>query len=183
MYQHTSITSPNAQILQFCSKRSRTWKNSHYVSVDFCLWAVNLTRMARKWPRFGAGIVWGTIPKGFPVSWIAVPGWSRNGFGTSPNLWVQKKLVKLWQGTQDTWLRFAKFFREFFSYSPFDLLGDLGDEILSQFRVKYILLLVFSGVFLETAANFLMFLKVERHETRWKILSVVKTENNFIFDY
>ena len=66
------------------------------VRVVFCLWAFNFNRVARKVPRFGAGIVWRTIPSGFPVFWFVVPGCSRNSYGTSPNLWVQKKLVKFW---------------------------------------------------------------------------------------
>ena len=106
------------------------------VMVVFFLWVVELTRVMRKIPHFGVGIVWGTIPSGLPVFWIIVPGCSRNSYGTSPNLWAQKKLVKFWRGTHDTWLCFAKFLREFLGYSPFDLLRDLGDVILSWFRVK-----------------------------------------------
>ena len=109
------------------------------VSVVFCLWTVELTRVVRKIPHFGVGVVWGTIPSGLPVFWVIVPGCSWNGYGTSPNLWVQKKLVKFWQGTQDTWLCFAKFLREFLSHSHFDLLRDLRDVILSRFRVKCVL--------------------------------------------
>ena len=100
------------------------------VRVDFCLWAVKMTKVVKKVPHFVAGIVWGTIPSDLPVFWIIVPGCSRNGNGTSPNLWVQKELIKLWQGTQDTWLRFAIFFWDFLSFSAFDLLRDLGDVIL-----------------------------------------------------
>ena len=99
--------------------------------VGFCLWADKMTRVGRKVPHFRAGIVWGTITSDLPVFWIIVPGCSRNGYETSPKLWVQKKLVKFWQGTQDTWLRFSKFFWEFLSCSAFDLLKDLGDVILS----------------------------------------------------
>ena len=115
------------------SKRQSILKhpNKEGVRVVFCLRAVKMSRVVREVPRFGAGIVWGTIPSGFPVSWIIVPGSSRNGYGTSPNLWVQKKLVKFWQGTEHTWLRSAKFFWEFLSYSALDLLRDLADVILS----------------------------------------------------
>ena len=67
---------------------------------------------------FGAGIVWGTIPTGFPVPWVAVPGCSRNDYGTSPNLWVQKKFVKFRQRTQNTWLRTAEFFWKFLVTLP-----------------------------------------------------------------
>ena len=88
------------------------------VRVIFCLWAIQLTKVVRRVPHFGAGIVWGTIPSGFPVFWFIVPGCSRNGYGTSPNLSFQKKLVKLWQGTQDAWLCSAKFFWEFLVTLP-----------------------------------------------------------------
>ena len=133
------------------------------VRVVFCLWAVELIRVMRKMPQFGVGIVWGTIPSGLPVLWIIVPGWSRNSYGTSPNLWVQKTLVKFWQGTQDTWLCFAKFLREFLSYSPIDLfrtweMYSWVDSGSSTFCA--LLPLLPSGVSLETAANFLLFLNV-----------------------
>ena len=102
----------------------------HHVRVVFCLWAAEMTKVLRKVPHFGAGIVWRTIPSDLPVFWITVPGCSRDGYGTSPNLWVQKKLVKFWQGTQVTWIFFAKLFWEL-NYSVFDILRDLGDVILS----------------------------------------------------
>ena len=69
-------------------------------------------------------------PMSFPVFWISITRRSLNSYGTSPNSWVQKELVKFRQSTQDTWLCFAKLLREFLSYPPFNLLGDLGDIIL-----------------------------------------------------
>ena len=102
----------------------------HHVWVGLCLWAIELTRVVRKIPHFGIGIVWGAIPMSFPVFWISVSGRSLNSYGTSPNLWVKKELDKFRQCTQDTWLRFAKFLKEFLGYPPFNLLGDLGDVIL-----------------------------------------------------
>ena len=102
----------------------------HHMRVDFCLWAIDLARVMRKIPHFGIGIIWGAIPMSFPIFWISISGRSLNSYGTSPNLWVQKELVKFRQGTQDTWLRFAKFLREFLGYPPLNLLGDLGDVIL-----------------------------------------------------
>ena len=152
------------------------------VRVIFCLWAVQMTRVVRRVPHFGARIVWGTIPSGFLVFWIIVPGCSRNGYGTSPNLWVQKKLVEPWQGTQDTCICSAKFFWEFLSYCAFDLLKNLGDVILSQFRVKRVLFSTVSSAFrcfLETAASFLLFPNVamrleEKFYQRWRL--------NLIFD-
>ena len=124
----TVIRTKNLHINVYQQQKSPRTPN---VRIVFCLQAVKMSRVVRKVPRFGAGILWGTIPSGFPVFWSIVPGSSRNGHGTNPNLWLQKKLVKLWQSTQDTWLRFAKFFREFLSYSALDLLRDLGDVILS----------------------------------------------------
>ena len=85
----------------------------HHVWVGLCLWAIEPARVMREIPHFGIGIVWGAIPMSFPVFWISVSGCSLNSYGTSPNLWVQKKLIKFRQSTQDTWLRFAKFLREF----------------------------------------------------------------------
>ena len=141
------------------------------VRVIFCLWSVQVTRVVRRVPHFGAGIVWGTIPSGFPVFWIIVSGCSRNGYGTSPNLWVQKKLVKLWQGTQDAWLCSANFIREFFNYSAFNLLRKLGDVILSQFRVKRVLSSTVSSAFMCFSRNCCYFLLISErcHQTRGKL--------------
>ena len=104
--------------------------SGHHMRVGFCLWAIELARVMRKIPHFGIRIIWGAFPMSFPVFWISVSGRSMNSYGTSPNLWVQKELVKFRQGTQDTWLRFANFFTEFLGYPPFNLLGDLGEVIL-----------------------------------------------------
>ena len=117
-----NCTAKEAENEFYITERALNKNCIEFVRVIFCLWAVQMTRVAWRVPHFGAGIVWGTIPSGFPVFWIIVPGCSRNGYGTSPNLWDQKKLVKFWQGTQDAWLCSAKFFWEFLSYSAFDLL-------------------------------------------------------------
>ena len=90
----------------------------------------------------GQGSFGGAIRIGFPVSWVAVPGCSQNGYGTSPNLWVQKKFVKIRQSTQNTGLRPTEFFWEFFSYSLFDLFRNLGDVFLGHFWIKRVLRLV-----------------------------------------
>ena len=111
----------------------------HLLRVIFCLSAGLTARVVRRVPHFRAGTVWGTIPGCFPVFWIIVPRCFRNGYGTDPNLWVQKKLVELWQGTQNTWLRFAKFFPEFLRYCVFNRLRNLGDVILGQIRVTCVL--------------------------------------------
>ena len=112
-----------------------------------------VTRTMRRESQFGKGIVWGTILSGFPVFWVAVPGCSRNGYGTSPNLWVQKKLVKFWQSTLDTRLCPTEFFWEFFSYSLLDLFRNLGDVVLSQFRVKRVLFSTVPSTFRRFSRN------------------------------
>ena len=108
-----------------------------------------MTIVLRKVPQFGAGIVWGTFSSGLPVFWITSPGCSRNGYGTSPSLWVQKKLVKFWQGTQDTGLRSAKLFWEFLSYSPFSLQR-LQFYIIPQY-------FQFSYLYLSLAGNWIVY--------------------------
>ena len=115
-----------------------------------------MTKMKRRVSHFGAGIIWGMIPSSFPVFWIAVPGFSRNGYGTSPNLWVQKRLVKFWQGTQDTRLCPTEFFWEFLTYPPFDPFRNVGDVVLSRFRVKRDLCFTVSSIF----GCFFLFLNV-----------------------
>ena len=130
----------------------------------FSLWAVELTRVMKKIPHFGVGIVWGTIPSGLPVFWIIVPGCSRNSHGTSPNLWVQEEIIKLWQGSQDAWLCSAKFPWELSGNSTFNLLRDLGDETLEliQGQVRSVLYCFYclQDFSLKTAANFFLFLNV-----------------------
>ena len=97
--------------------------------------------------QFGTGNVLGTIPIGFPVSCVAVPGRSRNGYGTIPNLWVPKKFVQFRQSTQNERLRPTEFFREFPSYSTFDLFRNLGLVFLSHFWIKRVLWLTVLGIF------------------------------------
>ena len=62
------------------------------------------------------------------------------------------------------WLRPAEFFGKFFIDPPFNIFKNLGDVILSHSRIKFVLrlaaFLFFSGVFLETGADFLLFLSV-----------------------
>ena len=76
----------------------------------------------------------------------------------------------------------------FSSYSPFDLLRNLGDVILSHFRDKCVLYSTVSstfGCFSETPASFLLFLNVamrlrEKFDQRWRLnlsLSLYNNEN------
>ena len=95
------------------------------VKICFCPWDGGSKLHFR--PR----IVWGTILIGSLVFKIVAPGSSGGNYGTSPNLRVQEKLVKFWQGSQNTWFRSAKFFWEFFSNSTFNLFRDLRDVVLS----------------------------------------------------
>ena len=135
----------------------------HQMRVGFCLWAIELTRVVRKTPHFGIGIAWGAITMSFSVFWISVSGRSLNSYGTSPNLWVQKELVKFRQCTQDMWLRFAKFLREFLGYPP-----SISSETWEMYSwvnsgsstFCRLLPLLPSGVSFETGANFLLFLNL-----------------------
>ena len=132
--------------------------------------------------RFGVGIVWGTIPIGFPVSWVAIPRCSRNGYGRSPNLWLQKKFVNFRQSTQNTRLRPTEFFWEFYSYSPFDLFRNLGDVFLSHFWIKRVLRLTVPDIFRCSSQNCRQFsIPQSCHDTEVKVLSAVKTELKFYF--
>ena len=58
-----------------------------------CLRTIELSRVVRKIPSFGIRIVWGAVPMNFPVFWVSVSRRSLN-YGTSPHLWVKKKLIK-----------------------------------------------------------------------------------------
>ena len=122
-----------------CYLHDSKYKEQNIYTCEGSFWSPNamvaasgLLSWPKSWekkPHFGMGIIRGAIPMSFTVFWITVSGRSLNSYGTSPNLRVQKELVKFRQGTQDTWLRFAKFLREFLCYPPFNLLGDLGDVI------------------------------------------------------
>ena len=124
----------------------------------FPLWIVQVTRVVGREHRFGTWMAQETIPSGFPVFWVVVLECCRNSYGTSPNLWVQKKFVKLRQNTQDKWLRPVQHCGKFFFWTP--------PSIFSETRQMYSwvipgcdwLFLVFSGFSLEIAANFLLFL-------------------------
>ena len=134
--------------------------------------------------RFGTWIVWGTIPIGFPVSWVAVPGWSRNGYGTSPNLWVQKKFVKFRQNTQNTGhsVRLNSF--ESFLVTLPSISSETWEMYFWAISGSNVfcdwLFLVFSGVFLETAANFFLVFKVSMI-LREKFCQQWRLNCNFLF--
>ena len=132
---------------------------------------------------FGSGFVEGTIPSGFPVFWVAVPGCSRNGYGTSPNLSVQKKFIKFKQSTQNTWLRPAEFFWKFISYSRFDFLRNLGDILLSPFWVQCVVwrtVPCFLRCFPRNCRYFSLLLQ-SCPDTELKVLSAVKTKFKLYF--
>ena len=116
--------------------------------------------MASREYRFRTGIAYGTIPSGFPVFWVVVPGCFRNRYGTSPICGFRRNsssfnkapkmrdsvrlnslenfLVTLPSISSETW--------EMYSWAiP-------GSSVFCDW-----LFLVISGVSLETAANFLLF--------------------------
>ena len=104
--------------------------------------------------------------------------------GTIPNLWFQKKFVKYWQSTQNTRLRPTDFFRELYSYSPFDVFWNLGDVLLRQFWVKRVLWPTVPGFFRCFFWNCRYFPLIPQrcHDFYWgKVLSAVKTKLKFYF--
>ena len=146
----------------------------------FLLWIVQITRVVGREHCLGTGIAKETIPSGFPVFQVVVPGCSGNSYGTSPNLWVQKKLVKLEQSTQNTCLRPTEFFESFLVTLP-SISSEISEMYSwvvsgsSEFRDW--VSLVFSGVSLETAASFLLFFNVainlrEKISQLWKLIWV-----------
>ena len=138
--------------------------------------------------RFGTGIAWGTIPIGFPVSWVAVPGCSRIGYGTSPNLWVQKKSSSLDKAPK---IRDSVLLNCFESFLV--ILPSISSETWEMYSwaisrsIEFLhwVFLVFSGVSLETAANFLLFLKVatimrEKFCQQWRLNRSLLFESTLI---
>ena len=147
----------------------------------FQLWIVQNTRVVGREHRFGTGIAQLTISIGFPVFCFVVLRCFRNSYGTSPNLWVQKKFVKLRQSTQTAWLRPAELFGKFFSYPPFHLFRNLRDVLLSRFWIKCFLRLTVLCIFRcfpWTCRWFSLFLQ-RCHDCMGKVLSIAMTEIGF----
>ena len=115
---------------------------------------------------------------GCPVFWVIVPGCSPNSCGTSPNLWVQKKLIKLKQSTQHTWLRPADYLWKFFSDSLFNVFTNPGDVLLCNFWIKCVLRLTVPCFFRCFSRNFRSFYLIPQswHDSEGNVMSVVKTE-------
>ena len=99
----------------------------------FLLWIVWITRVISREHHFVTGIAWGTIPSGFPVFGVVVTGCSRNNYGKSPNLWVQKKLTRLRRSTKNAWLRPTEFFGKFSKWPSLQSLQNPGRCILEPF--------------------------------------------------
>ena len=145
--------------------------------INFQLWVIKFARVIRRESRFETGIVQGTIPSGFPVSWIVfldVPGtateqvrfcgFRRNSssFDRAPKIrdsvplnCLEIFLITLPSISSETWEMF------FWAISGSRPFGDW-------------LFLVFSGVTLETAASFFFFLKVamilrEKFRQQWRL--------------
>ena len=100
--------------------------------------------------NFGIKIRCGTIPSGFPVFCVIVPVCSRNSYGASTNLRVQKKFVKFRQSTQNPWLCPAKFLRQFFWWPSLLFPQTLGWCTLQK---QCVLRLGVSSIFLCISRN------------------------------
>ena len=87
---------------------------------------------------------------------------SRSSYGTSPNMWVLKKLINFKQTTQHAWPCPVEYFWKIFTVPPFNLFRNLGDVLLRNCWIKYVVQLTFPCIFMcfsRTAANSLLFLK------------------------
>ena len=105
------------------------------------------------------GYLWND-PSGLLIFCVVVSRCSGNNYGTRPNLWVQKKFIKLRQSTQNAWLRPAKFVGKNFSKPPFNFFRNLSVLLFSHPRTQCFVTgcSISFLIFLETASNFLPFL-------------------------
>ena len=187
-----STARKNATLIVFflakTSCKRKAQKLTYYVPLHEVMslslhWIILIIRVLSGEQRFGTGIDYETISSGFPVFWVVVRGCSRKSYGTSPNLWVLKKIFKLKQSNEKAWFRPAEFFGTFFSDLSFNFFRNLkmyswaipGSIVFCDW-----VFLVFSGAYLETAANILLFLKVamivgEKFCQLWRL--------NWIFKY
>ena len=127
---------------------------------------------------FGTGFAYRAISSGFPLFWVLVRGKSRNSYGTNSNLWVQKKVIKVRQSTQNARHRPAESFWKFSSDSPFNLFKNLGDVLLSHLWIKCVLRQTVSCIFrcFSRKCRQLYLIPQSCHDSEGKDLSVVKTE-------
>ena len=154
---------PNFQVIRTLSNDAVRVIFGHHMRVGFCLWAIELARVMRKISYFRIGIIWGAVPMIFPVFWISFSGRSMNSYGTSPNLWVPKKSSGFDKAPK---IRDSVLLNSFESFSvTLPSISSETWEIESWVNSGSstfcpLLLLLPSGVSLETAANFLLFLNV-----------------------
>ena len=142
--------------------------NTRVVGREHCLWT---------------GIALRTIPSGLPILGVVFPGRSRLSYGTSPNLWVQNKFIKLRQSAQSTCFRPAEFFGEFFSEPPFNLFRFLRDVLLSYCRIECVFRLTVPYNFLVSLSKrpliFYSIFSQSWHDSERKFLSAVNTDMDF----
>ena len=114
----------------------------------FLFWVSWIAGLTNRELQFAIGIILGTIPSGFPVFEVIVPGLSWNGSGTCPFFRVQKIFVEFGQSTKNTWLRLAKLLWHIFSNPDFDFLWNLSDVLSRHPRNERVLRLAFPSTFL-----------------------------------
>ena len=131
------------------------------------LWIIYITRVAGREHRFATGIAWGTIPSGFPVFWVVVPECSRNSYRTSPDLCVSSEknsssLDKAPKMRDSVRLNSLESFLMTIPSISSETWEMYSSAIPGSSVFFHWLFLVFFGVSLGTAANFVVLLNVAK---------------------
>ena len=98
------------------------------------VWIHGVRGLADQTTHFKMRITLGMVLVVLLVFTVIIRGSLRSGSGLHPNLWVQKKIFQFRQSVYNPTLCPAKLMRQFFSYSLFYLLRNLGNVILIYFR-------------------------------------------------
>ena len=108
--------------------------NSGIVSSRVWVWVIWMTGLIDGRSHFRMRIYLVTILIWFLVFHVCVPGCSRNGSGVRPYLWVQEKFVYFRQSTQIAGLCPAELLGQFFNDFAFNLLRNLCDLFILNYR-------------------------------------------------
>ena len=120
--------------------------NSAVVMANF--WARVLCSLAAEDACFRMRMTLGVVLIRSLVFHDCVPECSRNGFGVRPYLWVQEKFVWFSQSAQNAGLCPAELLGQFFRDSAFNLLRNLCDIFLVNFRNRRVSWLAVPRMFL-----------------------------------
>ena len=151
-----------------------------------CVWVNWMTGLTDGGFHFRMRIILGTILIWFLVFHVCLPECSRNDSGVRPYLWVQKKLVKFRQSTQNAGVCPAELLGQFLGDSAFNGLRNLCDMCdlfladsmngrVSWLAVPRMFLVCFSC----NGCQF-SFVSQHCHLSKGKCYAVMKTELVFI---